>query len=286
MFESAAPVQPELLDNFERSLRIDLPWIFFERTPVSKRETDTLATAHGKVGSGRHVLAVDRNRSMEDGQVRTGDRAETVAKVRDPGNGSTEVKAQRQLHPHGDPSAQAFDDAEDVGMRPAGRHEVDQPYGALGRLEGRFEDQGVGAVAARGTNASPGGCDLPIAVFFTAQATRQSTHRRRSRASRASQSSRSRLTRAASFAVADQGIVFDFPPCLLVVCRSTRNLIVRDSFASGHRPQQMLSQKCRQHRPKPGTRPALQRPPVFPAGPGGCWPATHPAWAYLRAALY
>jgi hypothetical protein len=106
---------------------------------------------------------------VEDGEVGAGDGAEAIAQVRDPGDGAAEVEAQRQLHAHGDLAADAFDDAEDVGVGSASGHEVDEADGAFGGLEGGFEDQGVGAIAAGDADAAFGRRDLPVAVVLCAE---------------------------------------------------------------------------------------------------------------------
>ncbi len=80
---------------------------------------------------------------MQNSEIGSCDGAHSVANVGNPRDGAAEVETQRQAHAHVDFSAQAFDDADDIGVRSADGHEVNEAHCAGAGLEGGFEDQGV-----------------------------------------------------------------------------------------------------------------------------------------------
>ena len=54
------------------------------------------------------------NGGVKDGEIGSGDGADAIAQMGDPGDGAAEVEAQSQIHAHRDLAADALDDANDV----------------------------------------------------------------------------------------------------------------------------------------------------------------------------
>src|SRR4029453_18032353 len=96
----------------------------------------------------RQVLAVRLHWSAQPARVRTGDGDDRPVVPTDPWHHSSVVEPQPELHPHRHPAGDALCDANDVWRLPARRHEVEKPYGALGRLELGLQHQRLAAVAA------------------------------------------------------------------------------------------------------------------------------------------
>ena len=75
-------------------------------------------------------------------------RSVAVGQPVDPGHDAAVVEAQDQLGAHrARGRAVAADEADDVGVAAARRHEVDHGHGAVRRLDRRFEDQRAVAIA-------------------------------------------------------------------------------------------------------------------------------------------
>ena len=68
----------------------------------------------------------------------------------DPGNDGAIIKADDQLHPNRDLAFKTFNDADDVGIGPARRHEIDIANGAVVSLDFGFENERVAPIAAVG----------------------------------------------------------------------------------------------------------------------------------------
>jgi hypothetical protein len=79
------------------------------------------------------------------------------------------IEADDQLHLHRNFSAQAFDDAHDVRILTARRHEIDQAHRAIFRFQFCFQDERFAAVTA------PHSCyffirkEPPVAIFFISE---------------------------------------------------------------------------------------------------------------------
>ena len=78
----------------------------------------------------------------------TGDGAEFAVGLGDPGNGEAVVEAEGELHADGNFAARAANDADDVRVLAARRHEVGEADLAGCGGEGGLEDEGAGAIAA------------------------------------------------------------------------------------------------------------------------------------------
>ena len=150
---SGHPVRPERLRLGELPAGVGGLRRRQVRGGVGEDENRFLALAHLEVGDGAEVLAARRHGGAQHHLVRAGDAAEVGTRAaRHPGHGEAVVEAQHQLHAHRHASAQAADDADQVGAAVARRHEVDEGDGAVavGRLHRRFQNQGVAAVLAPG----------------------------------------------------------------------------------------------------------------------------------------
>ena len=169
VLEAAGPLQPEVLGVFEGAIVLDGMGIGFVGEAVGEREPDAVAGVDGEVGDSLEVFAVNLERGAEDGEVGTGNGTDAILCGRDPGHGTAEVEAQRQLHAHGDGAAHALDDADDVGVAAADGHEIDEANLRVGGGERGFEDQGVVAIGAAGLPLAFHWRDLPVAVFLGAE---------------------------------------------------------------------------------------------------------------------
>ena len=89
--------------------------------------------------------------------------------VAHPGHDRPVVEADDELHRHLDAPAHALDDADEVGLRLAGRHEVDEAHGAVVGLEFRLEDERVAAVLSSCRAELARGLDRPVAVLRVAE---------------------------------------------------------------------------------------------------------------------
>jgi hypothetical protein len=58
------------------------------------------------------------------------------------------IEADDQFHLHGHFAAQTFDDADDVWILAARRHEIDQTHRAIGRFQFCFQDKCFATVTA------------------------------------------------------------------------------------------------------------------------------------------
>ncbi len=105
------------------------------------------------------------DRGVEDGNAGSGNGADAVVDGGDPRDGAAVVEAERESQSEVDFAADAFDDADDIGVAFTDGHEVDEADGAVGCLEGGFEDEGVVAIFACGFPVA-GGADPPVAVFL------------------------------------------------------------------------------------------------------------------------
>lgn len=96
-----------------------------------------------------------------------------VGEPADPWNGGAVVEAQHQFHFHLHGAAPADHDPHEVGSAVADRHEVDERYLPVGRLEIGFQDQRIAAIPAgderRWGAVGQVGRDQPAAVFRCAQ---------------------------------------------------------------------------------------------------------------------
>ena len=151
-------------------------------------------------------------RRVQCHHVRPRDRAQRpVIHARDPRNRAAVVEAQHQLHAHPHTSSLAAHQADDVGVAVAGRHEVDEEDGAVGRLDARLENQGVAAIAARDAGAFIGRFDQPPAVLRAAEQRRKA--RGRVEAGPAEPVDRSCARhQCRGLAVADQRVVLQWRP--------------------------------------------------------------------------
>ena len=170
VLQSAAPAQPEGVGILERLPGIDGIGVGQIGGTVSEREPDTLTVAHREIGYGLQILAVDWNGGTQNRQIGAGDGAHAVIDARHPWDGAAVIEAQCQFHAQIQFASDAFDQTHDVGELFADRHEVDEPDGSVGVLEGGFENQGVAAIAARCLlpfTMARG--DSPIAVLLGSQ---------------------------------------------------------------------------------------------------------------------
>ena len=87
-------------------------------------------------------MTVERHRRVQQNHVGARYRSEgAVGKVVHPGDRTSVIEPQHQLGPHSNSPAFAADDPDDVRITSTRRHEVDDLYRALRRLDTRFEDQ-------------------------------------------------------------------------------------------------------------------------------------------------
>src|SRR6202008_140934 len=99
-----------------------------------------------------------------------GDRAQrAVAELAYPRYGRAIAEAQHQLDAHGHAAALADHDAHKVRVGAADRHEIDQRDRALVGLEAGFEDQRVGAIAARRVRDLSARRDAEAPMFSVAE---------------------------------------------------------------------------------------------------------------------
>ena len=86
-----------------------------------------------------------------------------------PRNDSSVIEADDQLHFHPDFAVHALNDADDVGICAARRHEIDQADRAGGGFDFRFEDERVAPIAALGLSDFLFRREKPVPVFFFAE---------------------------------------------------------------------------------------------------------------------
>ena len=208
VFEAMGPALPAFFAGFEGLEGVDFAGIGLVGAAIGEGEMDSLALGDGKFGDRLHVFAVHGNGGAEDGEIGAGNGADSVFDVGDPGDGSAVVEAEGHFHADGDAAANAFDDADDVGVALADGHEVDEPEGACGALEGGFQDERVGAVAAGCFPFAGGGGDAPVAVFFVAEEGGETGVGGEVGPAEPVDGAVS-VDEGGGFAIADQGVVFD-----------------------------------------------------------------------------
>ena len=91
----------------------------------------------------------------------------------DPRNDRAVFETDDQLHSHRHLAANAVDDANQIGILPARRHEIDQAGDASGRFDLGLEDQSVAAITAARRFDFIRGQETPAAIFFVAEQRRE-----------------------------------------------------------------------------------------------------------------
>ena len=121
---------------------------FFVRRKPGQHKRDAVAFRDGEIRHRGQIFAARFNRRAQDQGIGPGDRFEPAVAFAHPGNDVAVIEPDDQLHLHPHAAAQAFDDADDVRIFSARRHEIDQPHRAFGRFDFRFEDQRVTPITA------------------------------------------------------------------------------------------------------------------------------------------
>src|SRR5207247_9128857 len=88
--------------------------------------------------------------------------------VAHPRNRGAVVETECELHPHLHAATDSLDDADDVRLRLARGHEVDEPHGPFRGLEGRLEDERGVRVTTPGRTELSGRLDRPEPVLGVA----------------------------------------------------------------------------------------------------------------------
>ena len=163
------PVLPERDRVGEGLLRLDrLGWRLVGGEPA-KDEGHAVALGDGERRHRAQVAALVLDGSAQEHRVGAGDGEERPVERAHPGHDRAVVEAEHELHPHLDASADALDDAHEVGLRLARRHEVDEPHGTVVRLELGLEDERVAAVLAARRAELARRLDRPVAVLRVAE---------------------------------------------------------------------------------------------------------------------
>ena len=176
---------------------------------IGERERDAVAFAHGEVGYCLQVFSVHGNGGAQNGQVGAGNGAHATPDVRYPWDCPAVVEAQGKLHAQGKFSTKALDDADDMRVTLANRHEVNHADRSISMGESGFENQCVSAIAARGFPFAFGRGDLPVAVFFRADESGKAGLRGKIGPAEPVDGAVF-VDQSGGFAIADQGVVFDF----------------------------------------------------------------------------
>ena len=125
-----------------------------------------------------------------------------------PGHDGAVIEADDELHAHGHSSTQAFDDAHDIPALIRERHAVDDPHGALIRLEFGFQNQGAVAIFAPDAAHLCGRRDQPAPVRGLSQQCRETRARIKSGKAKPIDGAVA-ADQCRGMAVADQCIVFN-----------------------------------------------------------------------------
>jgi hypothetical protein len=147
---------------------------------------------------------------VKDHHVGPGDRLETaIIETGDPGNDGAIIETEHELGGHLHPSAAPPHDADEMAraLLPQ-RHEVDDVDASLRRLEGRFQDQCVGAIAAPDATGGVTRSDAPMSVVGTAEQRGKDSSRIEARPAQPIDRAGTADERR-GLAVADQAVIFD-----------------------------------------------------------------------------
>ncbi len=124
-------------------------------------------------------------------------------------DGPSIVEAQGEFHAQVQFSPKALDDADDMRVSLANRHEVDQTERPITMGECGFENQRMSAIPARGFPFALRRSDLPVAVFFCADESSEAGLGGKIGPAKPVDGAVF-VDESCGFAVADQGVVFDF----------------------------------------------------------------------------
>ncbi len=163
------PAVPPLLRPVQGPGRVPGPRHVQVRRIPSEAEGNSLPAPDRELGDGRVAYATRLDRCAQHERVRAGHGDQGTIDVTHPGDDLAVVESDREVHPHGDVAADPFDDADDVHGLVADRHEVDDPYRALGCVELGLEHERVIAVSPTRGAATGSRCDLPASVVLVSQ---------------------------------------------------------------------------------------------------------------------
>ena len=113
-------------------------WLLLVGSKPGEHKGNALAFFHRELRHGRQIFPVRFNRRAQHQSIRTSNRLQRTISFSHPWNDVPVIKANDQLHFHGDAAAHAFDNPNDVGIFAAWRHEIDQAHRAAGRLDFGF----------------------------------------------------------------------------------------------------------------------------------------------------
>jgi hypothetical protein len=132
-----------------------------------------LTCPRGELADGRQITSLQRRRRAQVGGVGSGKPGDAALVVPNPGDDLAVVEAQPQLTELRNSTADAFDDADDIGGLFARRHEINHPDVTVRRLPLSLQDQSVFLVSAMRARPSTGGCEQPPSGFGRVQQRRK-----------------------------------------------------------------------------------------------------------------
>src|ERR1041384_6741842 len=141
------PIVPEFFGVAQGVLRVDLARRLLVRCEPGQDERNAFAALDRKLGDGGQIFAARLYRCAETERVRSGERFESAGGLAHPRDDLPAIETDNQLHANAHLAGQTLEDADQVGVLAARRHEIDQSHGAALCLDFRFEDQRVTAVS-------------------------------------------------------------------------------------------------------------------------------------------
>ncbi len=107
-----------------------------------KHKWNAITLRYGKLGDGAQIFAVRFDWRSQDQSIRSRDCLQSIKTLTPPHpwHDLAVIEADDQFHLHRDFAAQSFNDADDVGILAARRHEIDQANGAAPGFNVRFEN--------------------------------------------------------------------------------------------------------------------------------------------------
>ena len=118
------------------------------RCKPGENKWNAFPLSDGKLGHGFQVFAVCFDWRAKNQGVGAGHCLEATVTPPHPWNDRSVVESYDQFHSDGNGAAQAFDDSDNVGVRPTRRHKIDVTHDPLIRIELGFEDKGVVTISA------------------------------------------------------------------------------------------------------------------------------------------
>jgi len=145
------PLLPERFGVVERLIGIyGGGWRQVRRT-VGEDKRHPFAARNGEIGSGRKVLSFQLDRCSQRDKVWAGDRGDSIliGQTFDPRHSRAIVEAEREVHPNLRASRSSLDNADDRGVGPVRRHEIDNGKGPVPNCKNSLQYHCVATIGPR-----------------------------------------------------------------------------------------------------------------------------------------